>query len=116
MANVAAPLLVARAAHVPENAPLDSARIPAALVNEYGGYDGFMQSYDLSWGRVKSMTRPSVGDEEYKTGGGAGCDTTGTAKGYFDYFARRRAPREPTTNAAAAVTASSDPTTIVTPL
>jgi hypothetical protein len=34
--------------------------------NQYycGGYQAFLQSYDLSWGRVKSITRPAVGNHE----------------------------------------------------
>jgi hypothetical protein len=37
----------------------------------------FQSSYDLSWGRVKSITHPAVGNHEYATYGAAG---------YFDYF------------------------------
>jgi len=37
----------------------------------------FEQSYDPSWGRLKSITRPAIGNHEYFAGGGAG---------YFDYF------------------------------
>jgi acid phosphatase type 7 len=37
----------------------------------------FWQSYDLSWGRFKSKTRPAPGNHEYLTFGAAG---------YFDYF------------------------------
>ena len=57
--------------------------------NQYycGGYQAFLQSYDLSWGRVKSITRPAVGNHEYLTSGGTGCtsDNQGAA-GYFNYF------------------------------
>jgi fibronectin type 3 domain-containing protein len=42
-----------------------------------GSFSGFMGSYDKSWGRVKSITYPSVGNHEYMTSG---------ASGYFDYF------------------------------
>ncbi len=60
--------------------------------NQYfcGSYQAFLQSYDLSWGRVKSITHPSVGNHEYITSGGTG--TTGctsanaNAAGYFQYF------------------------------
>ncbi|MEA2405569.1 MAG: acid phosphatase type 7 [Thermoleophilaceae bacterium] len=38
----------------------------------------FMQSYDPSWGRVKALTSPSLGNHEYQT--------STTAAGYFDYF------------------------------
>ena len=57
--------------------------------NQYycGGYQAFQQSYDLSWGRVKSITHPSVGNHEYLTSGGTGCDSSNTnAAGYFQYF------------------------------
>ncbi|MFL5842954.1 MAG: DNRLRE domain-containing protein [Thermoleophilaceae bacterium] len=57
--------------------------------NQYycGGYAAFQASYALSWGRVKSITYPSVGNHEYLTSNGTGCDTTNTgAAGYFKYF------------------------------
>jgi acid phosphatase type 7 len=57
--------------------------------NQYycGGYQAFIQSYDLSWGRVKSITHPAVGNHEYLTSGGTGCDITNeAAAGYFQYF------------------------------
>lgn len=57
--------------------------------NQYycGGYQAFMQSYDLSWGRVKSITRPVVGNHEYLTSGGTGCTSAnGGAAGHFEYF------------------------------
>ncbi len=56
--------------------------------NQYfcGGYTAFLKSYDLSWGRVKSITHPVVGNHEYLTGGGTGCSSTTNAAGYFKYF------------------------------
>ena len=69
--------------------------------NQYfcGGYQAFMQSYDLSWGRVKSITHPSIGNHEYLTSSpppnyegnppyiGTGCTTTNEgATGYWEYF------------------------------
>ena len=57
--------------------------------NQYycGGYQAYLNSYDLSWGRLKSITHPSVGNHEYLTSGGTGCDTTNAgAAGYFQYF------------------------------
>jgi hypothetical protein len=57
--------------------------------NQYycGGYQAFVQSYDLSWGRVKSITRPVVGNHEYLTSGGTDCNTANAgAAGYFNYF------------------------------
>jgi hypothetical protein len=56
--------------------------------NQYycGGLQAFQQSYDLSWGRVKSITHPSVGNHEYLPSGGTDCDASKTAAGYFEYF------------------------------
>ena len=57
--------------------------------NQYycGGYQAFQQSYDLSWGRVKSITHPSVGNHEYLTSGGTDCNpANANAAGYFRYF------------------------------
>jgi hypothetical protein len=57
--------------------------------NQYycGGYQAYLQSYDPTWGRVKSITHPVVGNHEYLTSGGTDCtiDNTGAA-GYFNYF------------------------------
>jgi chitodextrinase len=57
--------------------------------NQYycGGYQAFLQSYDKSWGRVKSITRPAVGNHEYLTSGGTDCNSANAgAAGYFRYF------------------------------
>src|SRR6185369_13371255 len=52
-----------------------------------GGYQAFLQSYDLSWGRVKGITRPVVGNHEYLTSGGTDCTLANEgAAGYFNYF------------------------------
>lgn len=52
-----------------------------------GGYEAFLQSYDLSWGRLKNITRPAVGNHEYLTSGGTGCTNANAgAAGYFNYF------------------------------
>ncbi len=50
------------------------------------GHKAFMRSYDLSWGRLKPITFPAVGNHEYDTSGGTDCDTSGRASGYFAYF------------------------------
>ena len=42
-----------------------------------GKLSSFLKSYDPSWGRVKPITFPAVGNHEYLTSGAAG---------YFDYF------------------------------
>lgn len=57
--------------------------------NQYycGGYDAFLRSYDPTWGRVKSISHPVVGNHEYLTSGGTGCTAANAgAAGYFDYF------------------------------
>src|SRR4051812_14323512 len=57
--------------------------------NQYycGGYSAFLQAYDKSWGRVKASTHPVVGNHEFLTSGGTGCDPTNTAAaGYYKYF------------------------------
>jgi acid phosphatase type 7 len=52
-----------------------------------GGYSAFLHSYQLSWGRVKATSHPVVGNHEYLTSGGTGCDPSNTgAAGYFKYF------------------------------
>jgi calcineurin-like phosphoesterase family protein len=54
---------------------------------ECGGYQAFLQSYDLSWGRVKGITHPVVGNHEYLTSGGTDCTIANEgAAGYFNYF------------------------------
>jgi chitodextrinase len=57
--------------------------------NQYycGGYNAFLQSYDKSWGRVKSITYPAVGNHEYLTSGGTDCNSANAgANGHFTYF------------------------------
>jgi chitodextrinase len=57
--------------------------------NQYycGGYSAFTASYDQSWGRVKSITHPAVGNHEYLTSGGTDCNSGNAgAAGYFKYF------------------------------
>ncbi len=57
--------------------------------NQYycGGLSAYLQSYDLSWGKFKSITHPSIGNHEYLTSGGTGCDSSNlNGAGYFNYF------------------------------
>jgi len=59
-----------------------------------GSLGAFMQSYDRSWGRVKAITRPAVGNHEHLTSGGTGCDASNTgAAGYYNYFGAAAGPR-----------------------
>jgi acid phosphatase type 7 len=58
---------------------------------ECGEPDNFRAAYDLSWGQVRSITRPSVGNHEYQTG--ASCRAPQPqAQGYYEYFAGRTPP------------------------
>jgi hypothetical protein len=72
---------------------------PAAVLllgdNQYwcGSLQAFQGSYDASWGRLKSITRPAVGNHEYVTSGSSasftptGCNSSNAgAAGYFKYF------------------------------
>jgi hypothetical protein len=54
---------------------------------ECGGYKAFLQSYEPSWGRVKSISHPVVGNHEYLTSDGTDCTSYNEgAVGYFTYF------------------------------
>src|SRR5919199_1070162 len=53
---------------------------------ECAGTTAFAQSYQPTWGALKNITYPSLGNHEYYTSGGTDCDTTGHANGYFTYF------------------------------
>ena len=57
--------------------------------NQYycGGLSAFQQSYALSWGGFLPITHPSVGNHEYLTSGGTGCNSGNAgANGYFSYY------------------------------
>jgi len=61
--------------------------------NQYycGSLAAYNTVYDPTWGRLKSITHPAVGNHEYLTapgsGGATGCDSTNAnAAGYFSYF------------------------------
>ena len=54
---------------------------------ECGSLWAYQNSYDLSWGRFKSITRPSPGNHDYLTHGGTDCTTANQgAAGYYNYF------------------------------
>ncbi len=68
---------------------------------ERGELSAFRSTYDRTWGRVKAITRPVVGNHEYLTPGAAG---------YFDYFngpGRVRAARGAAARAGTASTSAS---------
>jgi len=51
-----------------------------------GSATEFARSYHPSWGRVKEITRPAIGNHEYHTTGGTGCSPSANGGGYFGYF------------------------------
>ena len=57
---------------------------------ECGGLAAFNQSYEPTWGRFKSRTRPAVGNHEYiassTSTAATDCDGVGKATGYYTYF------------------------------
>ncbi|HET9841039.1 MAG TPA: chitobiase/beta-hexosaminidase C-terminal domain-containing protein [Nocardioides sp.] len=55
--------------------------------NQYacGGAAAWAQSYDPTWGVLKSITHPVPGDADYATSGGTDCPSTPGA-GYYQYF------------------------------
>jgi acid phosphatase type 7 len=69
--------------------------------NQYycGSYRSWLDSYDRSWGRVKGITRPAVGNHEYLTHPGSlpstDCDSSNSgADGYFRYFGSAAGARD----------------------
>jgi hypothetical protein len=56
-----------------------------------GGAGAFAASYDPTWGRLKSITHPVPGNQEYNTSG-TDCPANGTAYGYFQYFGNAAGP------------------------
>lgn len=69
-----------------------TAVLPLGDIQYYcGSHEAFLRSYDLSWGRFKSITYPAVGNHEYLTNSGSSpataCDSSNAnANGYFTYF------------------------------
>jgi hypothetical protein len=74
-------------------------RLAAVLAlgdNQYacGGYAAHLSAFDPTWGRVKSLIRPVLGNHEYRPGvlAGTDCDSTGRPSGYFRYFGAAAGP------------------------
>ena len=59
------------------NSNLTAVLVLGDVQYEDGTLTKYQQSYDPSWGRMKNITRPAVGNHEYLTSGAAG---------YFSYF------------------------------
>ncbi len=54
---------------------------------ECGELSNFNNFYNPTWGRFKSITRPAIGNHEYRVSGGTDCLSQGPgAPGYFTYF------------------------------
>jgi hypothetical protein len=52
-----------------------------------GGAGAFGSAFDPTWGRVKSLIHPTIGNHEYQSTDVFGpSDCTGNASGYFNYF------------------------------
>src|SRR5229473_2816934 len=54
--------------------------------NQYycGSLTAYQQAYDVSWGRLKSITKPAVGNHEYLTSGATDCTSSNAGgSGYF---------------------------------
>ena len=54
------------------------------LQYENGSAGSFGEVYHPTWGRLRPITRPAIGNHEYNSGGG----------GYFDYFGAAAGPRD----------------------
>jgi len=61
------------------------------LQYDCGGAQAFAASYDPTWGRLKAITRPVPGNQEYNNSG-TDCPAEGTAAGYFQYFGAAAGP------------------------
>jgi hypothetical protein len=59
---------------------------------ECGGDSAFAAAYAPSWGRVAGITYPAIGNHEYQTSGGSGCNPV-PGKGYENYFVGAGAPQ-----------------------
>lgn len=63
---------------------IDAALLLGDIQYECGGYQAYRRSYDLSWGRLKPIAYPAMGNHEFQTGGGTDCSTE--AAGTKQYF------------------------------
>jgi hypothetical protein len=61
------------------------------LQYDCGGTQAFAASYDPTWGRLKAITHPVPGNQEYDTSG-TNCPAENTAYGYFQYFGDAAGP------------------------
>jgi Big-like domain-containing protein/calcineurin-like phosphoesterase family protein len=70
---------------------------------ECGELSNFRSYYDPTWGRLKSKTRPVVGNHEYSTApSNTSCEPSNTqsgAPGYFRYYGQAATPLDPSCTA-----------------
>ena len=66
------------------NGGYDAALALGDLQYACGGAAAFAQSYDPTWGTIKGITHPAVGNHEYDTSGGTDCGRNAAA--YYSYF------------------------------
>jgi acid phosphatase type 7 len=59
---------------------------------ECAGDSAFTASYGPAWGRVADLTYPAIGNHEYQTSGGSGCNPV-PGRGYQNYFVGAGAPQ-----------------------
>jgi hypothetical protein len=59
---------------------------------ECAGDSAFAAAYAPSWGRVAGITYPAIGNHEYQTSGGSGCNPV-PGRGYQNYFVGAGAPQ-----------------------
>lgn len=53
-----------------------------------GGYAAYQQVFNPTWGRMKALVHPVLGNHDYRPGplAGTDCDPAGLPSGYFRYF------------------------------
>jgi hypothetical protein len=59
---------------------------------ECGGLQAYLQSYGPTWGRLKAITHPAIGNHDVVTNVGTACDASGGGGGYFAYFGAAAGP------------------------
>ena len=53
---------------------------------ECGGLNALYQSYDSTWGRLKSISHPVIGNHDYTAPTGTDCDPAGNGAGHWQYW------------------------------
>jgi acid phosphatase type 7 len=79
----------ARTAALAESLAPDAVAVLGDNQYEHGELQNFMAAYDPTWGRLKAITHPAVGNHEYE-----GDPERDDASGYFDYFGAAAGERD----------------------